>query len=161
CTGPKSIEGKAKVSRNAITHGLTSTALLLPGEDPAAFEEHRAAIVEACKPVDAVERLLADRQTMPWWKLMRAERAEAAACRMLHDRAEWIAVNKAFEGVTPEHVRSLSCIPNAANIRLIGRYSTMIWRQLESAQRQLTERQAKRGERAAAFVAGMLVARLF
>lgn len=38
-TGPKSLEGKAVSRFNAVTHGLTATRTLLPGEDAKAFEE--------------------------------------------------------------------------------------------------------------------------
>ena len=32
--GPRTAEGKAASSRNALTHGLTARTLLLEGEDP-------------------------------------------------------------------------------------------------------------------------------
>lgn len=36
-TGPRTPEGKAVVSQNAVTHGLTSYGGLLPGENPKIF----------------------------------------------------------------------------------------------------------------------------
>jgi hypothetical protein len=36
-TGPKSDEGKAKSSLNRLSHGLTSNATIVPGEDPEEF----------------------------------------------------------------------------------------------------------------------------
>ena len=38
-TGPKTEEGKAVVSRNAVTHGLTSRYDVLSCEDPAEYEQ--------------------------------------------------------------------------------------------------------------------------
>jgi hypothetical protein len=38
-TGPKSSEGKAVSRLNAVTHGLTATQTLLPGEDAGEYEE--------------------------------------------------------------------------------------------------------------------------
>jgi hypothetical protein len=37
-TGPKSPEGKAKSCLNHLSHGLTSSATIVPGEDPEEFK---------------------------------------------------------------------------------------------------------------------------
>ena len=37
-TGPRTDEGKAIASQNSLKHGLASGTLLIPGEDPAAYE---------------------------------------------------------------------------------------------------------------------------
>ena len=37
-TGPKTPEGRAASSQNALKHGLYSTTVLLPGEDHAEFQ---------------------------------------------------------------------------------------------------------------------------
>src|SRR6266852_429744 len=37
-TGPRTDEGKVIASQNSLKHGLASGTLLLPGEDPAAYE---------------------------------------------------------------------------------------------------------------------------
>src|SRR5262245_318242 len=37
-TGPRTLEGKEIVARNAIRHGLTSRSPLLPGDDPKEYE---------------------------------------------------------------------------------------------------------------------------
>src|SRR5262245_24482140 len=35
--GPRTAEGKARSSRNALTHGLTAQEIVIPGEDVAAY----------------------------------------------------------------------------------------------------------------------------
>lgn len=49
-TGPRTAEGKAVSSRNAITHGLTAKSPILPSEDPAEFEAYREAMIARFKP---------------------------------------------------------------------------------------------------------------
>src|SRR2546422_8776003 len=51
--GPKTPAGKAKVSNNAITHAISSTRLIVPGEDSADWETYRQRIVDALAPVGA------------------------------------------------------------------------------------------------------------
>src|ERR1700692_1458675 len=38
-TGPKTPEGKAAVSMNALRHGLRARSVVLPGEDPTEFHQ--------------------------------------------------------------------------------------------------------------------------
>lgn len=45
-TGPKTPEGKQTVSQNAVRHGLLSTNVLLPGEDPEAYPRVRATMMK-------------------------------------------------------------------------------------------------------------------
>ena len=40
-TGPRTEEGKARVSLNALKHGLLARDAVLPSEDPAEFDRQR------------------------------------------------------------------------------------------------------------------------
>ena len=53
-TGPVTIAGKAASSQNALRHGLTSKNIVIPGEDPAEYEAHRAALIRDIKPANSV-----------------------------------------------------------------------------------------------------------
>lgn len=75
-TGPRTPEGKAKVSGNALRHGVYSEAVLLLEEDPAAFDVLRIGIVKALSPVGPLEEYLVARMVSTWWRLERAGRAE-------------------------------------------------------------------------------------
>ena len=77
-TGPKTQEGKAISSRNATRHSLTSKQVVIPGEDPAAYDAHRADLVAALKPANAVESELVEELAANSWRLKRAHRVEAA-----------------------------------------------------------------------------------
>lgn len=74
-TGPVTASGKDAVSRNALTHGLTSNRLLLPGEDPADFEALHLAVVARYNPQNQVESNLTITVAATEWRLARAWRA--------------------------------------------------------------------------------------
>jgi hypothetical protein len=63
-TGPKTTEGKAKSSLNAVKTALTGRTVLLPTDDAAAYEEHVADFFKEFDPLGAREcalvQLLAD-----------------------------------------------------------------------------------------------------
>jgi hypothetical protein len=71
--GPKSPEGKARSSRNALRHGRRANKhVLLPDEDVAAF----AALEGELAPQGALQSILVGRIARAAWRLERAERLE-------------------------------------------------------------------------------------
>jgi hypothetical protein len=70
-TGPKTPEGKAKSSSNAVKTALTGRTVLLPTDDAAAYEEHVADLFKELRPMGirecALVQLLADNA----WRLDR------------------------------------------------------------------------------------------
>jgi hypothetical protein len=72
-TGPRTAEGKAAVSQNAIKHGLWGRADVVSWEDPAEFELHREALLAELAPAGAMERMLAARIVGLAWRLQRAQ----------------------------------------------------------------------------------------
>jgi hypothetical protein len=70
-TGPKTPEGKAISSMNALKHGLTSTKIVLPGEDPAEFVSFRDRLVSEQAPVGELETQLAHELAGALWRLRR------------------------------------------------------------------------------------------
>ena len=77
-TGPSSLEGKQASSRNAIRHGLSGTQIIIPGEDPAAYEQLRRELHRSHAPKNEAERILVDQIAANAWRLMRAQRVETA-----------------------------------------------------------------------------------
>lgn len=77
-TGPKTEEGKAASSANALRHGLTAELLvLLPDEDGDAFERLREGVIADLTPVSALQEVLAERAAVLLWRLDRVARMEA------------------------------------------------------------------------------------
>jgi hypothetical protein len=84
-TGPKTAEGKARVARNAVTHGLTAS----PGEPTEAYRRELAEWIGDLKRPGAAERALAERGCRASWNLRRCDRYEdATAARRDRDAAE-------------------------------------------------------------------------
>ena len=78
-TGPRTPEGKAVVSQNAIKHGLLAREVVIQGEDAGEFECYRDQMLEELAPVERVETVLAERVVSLSWRLQRAERLQGAA----------------------------------------------------------------------------------
>jgi hypothetical protein len=78
-TGPRTPEGKAASSQNAITHGLTAKKhLVIPGEDPDDYDRERQHFLEHCDAADPFQAALAERACNANWKLRRIERGQNA-----------------------------------------------------------------------------------
>lgn len=85
-TGPRTPEGKARVSLNALTHGLTAHAAVLPLENPDHFEKFAWALRADLRPSGFLQTLLAERIIDLAWKLRRSSVAQTElACRLLDD----------------------------------------------------------------------------
>ena len=74
-TGPKSDEGKAAVSQNAVKHGLFAESVI-KGENEADYEAFHDKFLAELAPAGAVELMLAERVVSLAWRLKRAERMQ-------------------------------------------------------------------------------------
>lgn len=77
-TGPTSIQGKLKVSQNAITHGIFATTPLLPHENATEFAVLSQDIADVFPPIDAIAAGLVERIVLGIWRQKRLRNAEAA-----------------------------------------------------------------------------------
>lgn len=68
-TGPKSPEGKDKVSRNATRHGLTSTKLILTPEEQAEYDQITLELASLYNPQSSVEWMYLRRAVDFQWRL--------------------------------------------------------------------------------------------
>ncbi len=78
-SGPRTPEGKKRSSRNALKHGIFSSALVLENESPEEFASLVSAMSDQFKPEGAMENLLVEKLAMILWRhrrLIQAERAE-------------------------------------------------------------------------------------
>jgi hypothetical protein len=103
-TGPRTAEGKARSSRNALTHGLTAQEIVIPGEDVAAYRSFEQQLIDDLQPNASCELELVQRLAATYWRLRRIPRFEAALMpwREHHDfrRDDGFA-----SGLSPDYLR--------------------------------------------------------
>ena len=80
-TGPRTPEGKAASSQNAVTHGLRARAVVLPGEDQQAFDLLLRGLRDKYQSQALSEDLLIHQAAASWWKLDRLAAIEQTAWR--------------------------------------------------------------------------------
>jgi hypothetical protein len=78
-SGPRTAEGKATSSANSLKHGLASGRVVIPGEDPAAFEALLTDLMAEHAPANETESLLVQQMAQSWWLTQRAIRLQNQA----------------------------------------------------------------------------------
>jgi hypothetical protein len=76
-TGPRTAEGKARVSRNATRHGLTARHLVVRDDEREEFQALETALLEELDPQGALENLTFQELFHAAWNLQRFSRIEA------------------------------------------------------------------------------------
>jgi hypothetical protein len=101
-TGPRTAEGKAVVTQNALKHGLRAQAVVLPGEDGDEYARYRGQMTEQLQPADVQEIELAERIVGLSWRLRRAGRYHDAVFEALYDRQATEMAAAAQEAGAPD-----------------------------------------------------------
>jgi hypothetical protein len=78
-SGPVTDDGKARAAKNALVHGLCSFAPVLPGEDPAEFEQMLAQYLKEMEPGNPDERRMVYDMCCAARAADRVRKADAAA----------------------------------------------------------------------------------
>jgi hypothetical protein len=78
-TGPITPEGKARISLNALDHGLLAKSALLPDENHDFFLHHLQSLRDLYRPTDYEENFLLEKMAIADWQRMRAWCIEMAA----------------------------------------------------------------------------------
>ncbi len=76
-TGPRTGNGKSVFKLNAVKHGLTAERVVIPGEDPAEFEELKRELEHELEPEGCQECDLVETIAMGMWRRRRIHRMEA------------------------------------------------------------------------------------
>jgi len=76
-TGPRTGEGKARSSRNALRHGLLSRTAVLTSEDQAAYQQHCRQFFDEYRPATPTETQLTQELADTAWRLNRIPALEA------------------------------------------------------------------------------------
>ncbi len=161
-TGPKSAEGKALSSRNAVVHGLRAYGGLLAGECPEEFTAMRASIFGELAPGSPLESELADRIVSLLWRLRRIPAFEVAMLAWVQARERsqnsysignprlagdpGAALAADFKDIQLVLGRSLDAFLAKGLADKLGRYETTLQRQLSALLSELRLMQALRRE---------------
>src|ERR1700686_2016021 len=76
-TGPRTAEGKAASSMNALKSGIDAQSSIIPGEDAAALAALTERLYQDCQPQTVIESLLVDDIVRDTWLLTRFARIDA------------------------------------------------------------------------------------
>jgi len=117
-TGPKSDQGKAAVSQNAVKHGLFAESVI-KGENPADYEVFHNKMLAELAPVGLVEAVLADRIASLWWRLKRAERMQNQAIDVMIARDEPSPLSQRLHNCLPKDLQEIDYDTRAAGPELV------------------------------------------
>jgi len=123
-TGPRSVEGKAASSKNALKLGLYAQTLLLPGEDPEELLALSRDYTARFSPQTPIEQLFLDQLVCAEWLQRRYRRIEA---RFYQTRVAALP-----EGTDPEDALTQVFMQDAEGPRILDKIS----RRQEAAGRQ-------------------------
>ena len=84
-TGPRTEQGKAAVSTNAITHGATSESAFVKGENLAEYALHLKKFSEKFRPTDCHEIFLVQSMADAAWRLRRLKGWELQILELCED----------------------------------------------------------------------------
>ena len=144
-TGPRTPEGKARSSRNALKHGLLARHVILdedPNEDPAEFNQILEGLITDFAPDNTIERLLVERIAASYWRLRRAFRYETQAIRDCRDNAAHPLQQLSSQILGANTDPTSQVLPNEAALNKLIRYESMIDRELNRAIRHLRQLQS-------------------
>jgi hypothetical protein len=144
--GPKTPEGKAISSQNALTHGMCAKALVLTNENVAHFEEVRRQYLDQLKPVGIIEADLVDELIAARWRQRRGWAVETAMIDLKQDQQEAelaIKYNRLDEPTRT--VIALHTIGHESNaLNQIQRHDSRLSRQFRLTMKTLLELQERR-----------------
>ena len=139
-TGPRTPEGKARSSMNAMVHGLSARRVVLPNEDRGAFEAFARAMRKDLRPDGPVQAMLVEEVIGAAWRLRRAGEAEMRVVR--HALARYAGSRRR---VTPGALLAdaLADDPRATPYLHLEGYTQRVQRSFFSALRRLHAEQRR------------------
>jgi hypothetical protein len=132
-TGPRTPEGKAASSQNALKHGGTASRVVLAFEDPAEFDRVHSEFLRQLKPVTDLEHYMVDDMVAAHWRMTRMQKIIRAHL----DRA-------AYEHPSNRPMTAMADVMLSPEVAKLQRYENTYRRAYESAWAKLKELQRKR-----------------
>lgn len=139
-TGPRTDTGKATSAKNAVRHGLTARAIVIPGEDPEEFAQFHSDFCARLRPADAVETLLVDRIVACAWRLQRIVRIEREVLESFKIGTHFSMFEKITAGIAYHH----DARDGADVLGKIARHESVLEKSLLRTMHELERLQATR-----------------
>jgi hypothetical protein len=149
--GPVTLEGKRRVSLNALRHGLTGHTVVLPSEDLAAYQKHCGEFHTELKPQGLIETKCVQTIADTYWRLDRIRAMENS----LFGLAIYERTGEAIEGepeMSPEPLihsalaQAKSLERHSDLLTRLSLYEQRLNRTLEKAKAELKQLQKERVE---------------
>ena len=137
-TGPRTPEGKARSSRNALRHGLLAQDSVIPGEDPAEFDRHLILFENTYVPKNYIEREIVRQIADAAWRMQRLSRIETTAITVAMARRRKHRVTYGQESGLEGHEADLellgaSMLDDTKLLNNLGRYDGHLTRRFYRA----------------------------
>jgi hypothetical protein len=146
--GPVTAFGKLASSRNAITHGMLSTTIVLNGESTDRFLGLLATLFEEFQPQTPFEESLIENMAVARWRQMRIWGMEKAG--MEHEMRRQAEMSNSTGLDASEHAATRASIAfrtlsdDSRSLELINRYDSRYDRQYYRAHRRFVETRDRR-----------------
>ncbi len=101
-TGPRTSQGKAAVSQNAVKHGLLARHDVITSESQAEFDLYREQLIAELTPVSPMESMLAERIVTLSWRLKRVSKIQNQAIDALNERNTSSPLSKLTQSLLPK-----------------------------------------------------------
>jgi hypothetical protein len=137
-TGPRTEEGKAASSQNAVTHGLVGGSPVLAHEDRGAYERLRSALQAEFAPAGEHQMFLVAQMVDARWRLERIQRLEAAYFDLCLD-AE-------MEGAAEHRIVRTLMARKSDPLAIFRRHETALERTYHRCVKELRDAQKQEGE---------------
>ena len=105
-TGPKTIEGKKAVAKNALKHGLFTNEAIIAGENLDDYNTMREKTLDELSPQGNMETILAERIVSLTWRLKRIERFQSIVIDAMIDKKLNSPYANLAKKMLPPHLRS-------------------------------------------------------
>ena len=136
-TGPRTDEGKQRSSQNALKHGLRSKHPIMPGEDPAEYQQKLDKLRADLRPLNALEEDLVEQIADTSWRLKRLSRIEAAVNAYHLDRS---ASKEHNAGKDEHHILGDTFTGYAlTDLQRLSRYEAQLSRRYHRAVKELRD----------------------
>jgi hypothetical protein len=142
-TGPRSIDGRARSSMNALRHGITGQVSIMTVEDRGAHDKFVQELIAGLQPEGAVELQFASVIAEDFWRLQRI-RAVENDMLALGNFSDAAAIDVDHPEIHASLTRAQTFLDQSKDFERLTLYEQRINRAIEKNRKQLGELQAER-----------------